>query len=281
MHNTQVDKPVELKTMPYLKERDAAVTAALAAARVIRLHAGRIKEQSILEKGTHDLVTEIDEEAQSIIIGLLRESFPEYGFLAEEGAYSAANRTDEEGLRWIIDPIDGTTNFIHGAAPYAVSIALQHGSEVVVGVVLDVPHGELFSAVRGGGAYVNGAPIQVSRTDRLGMSLISTGFPYRTFGRVDAYLKVMRDFMEKAQGLRRPGSASLDIAHVAAGRFDGFFEEGLMPWDVAAGVLLVEEAGGRVSDFHNQSNPLHTEQFLASNGIIHDEMLSLLQPMRG
>lgn len=258
--------------------RDAAVDAAWQAARLIRTHAGRIDEDAVREKGWHDPVTQADEEAQRIITGALSRAFPAFDVLAEEGATDAA--AVAEGYRWIVDPIDGTTNFTRGVPPYAVSIALQRGADVVVGVVLDVAREELFTAVRGGGAFCNGTRIRVSPTRILDQALLTTGFPYRSFDHVDAYLQVLRRAMHATRGLRRPGAASVDLAYVACGRFDGFFETGLNAWDVAAGALLVEEAGGRVTDYHGAPNPLFARQILASNGLLHAALLDLLAPMR-
>ena len=263
---------------PYEQARDVAAEAALEAGHLIRTWAGRISD--VREKGKHDLVTEIDEEAQRIILRRLKADFPDYDVLAEEGADLEALASATQGYRWIIDPIDGTTNFLHGVPPYAVSIALQRGTEVVVGVVLDVARGELFTAVRGGGLYVNGVRAGVSAAATLKDSLLSTGFPYRSFGHVDAYLRAMRRFMHETQAIRRHGAASVDLAYVACGRFDGFFETGLWPWDVAAGLLLIEEGGGRVTDYRDAPNPVFSSQLLASNGQIHAAMLDVLEPMR-
>jgi myo-inositol-1(or 4)-monophosphatase len=264
----------------YHKERDAAVEAARAAARLIRARAGRLGHGAVRDKGVHDLVTEVDEEAQRLIIEILKDAFPDYGVLAEEGADDGVPATAGDGHRWIIDPIDGTTNFTHGVPPYAVSIALQHGEEMVVGVVLNAAHEELFTAIRGRGAYANGARIRVSETEKLDRSLLTTGFPYRAFGHVDAYLELLRYLFQAARGIRRPGVASIDLAYVACGRFDGFFETGLNPWDIAAGLLLVEEAGGRVTDYKGAGNPSFTHQVLATNGHIHGAMLEAVAGMR-
>lgn len=264
----------------YEHARDVAVQVAWQAARLIRSHAGRLQESEVQEKGTHDLVTDIDESSQALIIRALHDAFPDHAMLAEEGADEAEAHAPAEGYRWIIDPIDGTTNFTRGVPPYAVSIALQHASNIVVGVVLEVAHGELFTAVRGQGTYRNGERVHASRRRTLDRSLVVTGFPYRSFGHIDKYLGVLRHFMQSSRGVRRLGAASVDLAYVACGRFDGFFETGLHAWDVAAGMLLVEEAGGRVTDYRDESNPLFRKQILASNGLVHDAMLDVVASMR-
>ena len=264
----------------YEQARDVAVNAAWQAAQVIRTHAGRLSEADIQDKGTHDLVTTVDEASQALIIQILREAFPDYAVLAEESDDAETRAAVAEGYRWIIDPIDGTTNFTHGVPPYAVSIALQREAEVVVGVVLEVASGDLFTAIRGHGAYRNGAPMHVSRRSALGAGLLATGFPYRAYDHLDSYLAVFRRFMEQARGIRRFGSASIDLAYVACGRFDGFYETGLNAWDVAAGTLLVEEAGGRVTDYHNIPHSIFAKQILATNGLLHDAMLETLATMR-
>ena len=262
----------------YKQARETAVEAALEAGHLIRTWAGRISD--VREKGRHDLVTEIDEEAQRIVLRRLKLDFPDYDVLAEEGADLGAIEPLSKGYRWIIDPIDGTTNFLHGVPPYAVSIALQHRDEIVVGVVLDVARGELFTAVRGGGLYVDGVRAGVSSSAILKDSLLSTGFAYRSFGHVDVYLQITRRFMHETQAIRRHGAASVNLAYVACGRFDGFFELGLWPWDVAAGLLLIEEGGGQVTDFQNTPNPVFAGQLVASNGQIHTAMLDVLEPIR-
>jgi myo-inositol-1(or 4)-monophosphatase len=259
---------------------DEAVRAALEAGSLIRAEAGRVDARTVADKGIHDLVTEVDTAAERLILSRLSGAFPEFGRLAEEDPSTHAAGLPASGFRWIVDPIDGTTNFAHGVPPYAVSIALEHGSGILVGVVYDVPHDELFTAVRGRGLRVNGRPAGVSRTNALGDSLVTTGFPYRSFGHADAYLGVLKAFMERTRGVRRPGSASVDLAYVACGRFDGFFESGLRPWDVAAGCLLVTEAGGRVSDYAGNGDPVFDRQIVASNGRIHPDMLDVLAPMR-
>ncbi len=255
-----------------------AVAAARRAAHLIRMYVGQVGDD-IREKGVHDLVTHVDEQAQRLIIEHLTGAFPDYEVLAEEGAGAIVREAPRAG-RWIIDPIDGTTNFTHGVPPYAVSIALQVGEELVLGVVLDVARDELFTAIRGGGMFVNGVRARVSRTDELAESLLATGFPYRRFEHLASYLAILGTFLRASRGVRRHGAASIDLAYVACGRFDGFFETGLQPWDVAAGTVLVAEAGGQVTDYAGGPEAVYGRQIVASNGRIHQALLDLLAPMR-
>jgi len=263
----------------YTHARDVAISAATQAARLIRYHVSSIDEQRIEHKGVHDLVTHVDEAAQDQVIQTLQATFPDHAILAEEGATDvpAAPR----GYRWIIDPIDGTTNFTRGCPPYAVSIGLQHDGVMVVGVVLEITNDDLFTAVQGGGAYQNGRPIQVSDNAALERALIATGFPYTVFDYMDTYTNVLQRFLKESRGLRRHGAASVDLVRVANGTFDGFYETGLSPWDVAAGMVIVAEAGGQVTDFSNDGNALFGGQMIASNGAIHDAILDRVQPLRG
>jgi len=217
----------------------------------------------------------VDREAENGIIRTLHDAYPEYGFLAEESAENVFT----EGPRWIIDPIDGTVNFVHGLGPFAVSIALEVDRLIQVGVVIDAASGDLFSAIRGQGATRNGAAIRVSSRDRLAECLVATGFPYKDFSHMASYLQVLSHFMLETRGVRRLGAASVDLAYVACGLFDGFFEAGLSAWDVAAGSLIVAEAGGHVSDFEGGSGMLYNRQIVVSNGRIHDQMLEQVAPL--
>jgi len=265
----------------YRSERDTAVAAARDAARLIRGRAGQFDPTSVRDKNLNELVTEVDEAAQHTIVERLRTAFPSHAILAEEGDRPEAPDPAAEGKRWIIDPLDGTTNFTYGIPPFAVSIALQDGARLAVGVVLEVASDTLYTAVRGHGLYVDGTPAGVSGVDGLAHSLLATGFPYRRFEHTETYLGVLGHFMKQTRGVRRHGAAAVDLARVAAGRFTGFFETGLSPWDVAAGTLLVEEGGGRVTDFRDQPapHPVFDGQILASNGAIHAAMLEGLTPL--
>ena len=245
-----------------------ATRAASVAAAIIREFAGQVDAR---EKAPSSLVTEIDEIAQMRIIQILQQDFPEYGIMAEEG--DAAAVRPESG--WVVDPIDGTTNFTRGLYPYAVSIAFQQKGEVQVGIVHEVSRDDIYTVVRGQGARHNGLPIHVSRRRALSQSVVATGFPVKEPKSVGRYVEVLHDFIVECQGVRRFGAASVDLAHVACGLTDGFFEAGLSPWDVAAGLLLVEEAGGTVTNLRGEHDVLYAGHLLASNGWIHKEMLRL------
>lgn len=259
-------------------EFSAAIDAAEKAARYVRERAGNAGD--VTEKGRHDLVTEVDLEAQRIIIEHLREACPEIDVVAEEGDNHSLLHEPPQRPRWIIDPVDGTTNFTHGVPPYCISIALQYtGGELVVGVIHEVGMNEVFAAARGRGATLNGRPIEVSRTGRLEDCLVTTGFPFREFWFVDEYLAVLKEFMYETRGVRRPGSAAADMAYLACGRFDVFFEAGLAPWDVAAGIVLIEEAGGTVTGLARGHDPLLEGQILATNGRLHEEALRITRSL--
>lgn len=253
--------------------------AAREAGAYILEQAGTLVEGDIQDKGVHDLVTRVDRKAQELIVRRIRDAFPNHAILAEED--DAPAKVSDQGYTWIIDPLDGTTNFTHGVPAYAVSIALAYKGMPQMGIVFDVTRNELFTAAEGMGAYVNGRECHVSSTGHLNDSLLTTGFPYRDFDHMDAYLTALGHFMKATRGVRRPGSAAIDLAYVAAGRYDGFFESGLCPWDVAAGMVLVKEAGGRLSNYEGTDDmrPLGS-QIVASNGQIHDHMVHILQPLR-
>lgn len=237
--------------------------AALAAAALIRDRASDFDRRDARSKTTHDLVTDVDEAAQRLILDRIARARPRDTILAEEGGPDRA-RPLAEGRRWIVDPLDGTTNFAHGIPPYAVSIALEEAGEIIVGVVAEVTSGETFCATRGGGTMLDDAPVQVSRTADLNDALLATGFPFRDYRYARGYLATFETLMRESRGLRRHGSAAMDLAWTAAGRFDGYFEGGVAPWDVAAGVLLVEEAGGTVSGLDRHSHPVFSGGLIAT-----------------
>jgi len=253
--------------------RRGRVGAAVAwrAGELLRDRAGRVEH--VDHKGPVDLVTEADRASQQRLVTALREAFPHDTIVAEEDACALQG---ESGYVWLLDPLDGTTNFVHGYLPYAVTVGLLRDGATVWGAVCLPASGELFVAARGAGAWCNGRPIAVSRTPRLSASLLATGFPYDRRDHVDALLQPVRRAILSAHGFRRSGSAAYDLCCVACGRLDGFWERGLKPWDLAAGCLLVEEAGGRVTDFDGGCHDLQAGRTVASNGRIHEEMLQVL-----
>ena len=241
----------------------------------IRTEAANFDRSKIQLKGTHDLVSYVDQETERRLVAGLREMLPTAGFITEEG--TAGPPTDAAEFTWIIDPLDGTTNFVHGLPCYSISVALLHGTELVAGVVHEVNRDESFRAAKGAGAFCNELPIHVSDVPLLDSGLIATGFPYSHFGQLETYLKVLGNFMERSHGVRRFGSAAVDLAYVAAGRFEGFFEFNLNSYDVAAGILLVREAGGRVTAFLDEGEPVFGREVVASNGLIHEQMQAAIQ----
>ncbi len=227
----------------------------------------------IMFKGAVDLVTRFDRESQEMIFRRLSSEFPDHGFLAEEDL----SREGAAPFRWIYDPLDGTTNFAHTFPVFCVSIALEERGAVVLGVVHDPMREETFTAVRGRGAFLNGKPIRVSAIPELGRALLATGFPYDVRTSPVNNVAEFSRFVIEAQAIRRCGSAALDLCYVACGRFDGFWELKLKPWDVAAGAIIVEEAGGRVTDFDGRPFDPWNRKALASNGLIHEEMRRVLR----
>ena len=227
------------------------------------------------KKVNNDFVTEVDKAAEAAIIQILREAYPDYGILAEESGVSGSSEGGKD-YQWVIDPLDGTTNFIHGFPQYAVSIALTYKGVPNQAVVYDVVHNEMFTASKGGGAYLNERRIRVTKCDRMERALLGTGFPFRNFDHVDTYLAIFKDLSKRTSGIRRTGSAALDLAYVACGRFDGFWEFGVFPWDIAAGCLLITEAGGLVSDLSGGENHLKTGNLIAGTPKIFAQMLPVI-----
>ncbi len=264
----------------HAEARDKAVDAALAAGQLVRKWAGKLQKGSVREKRVHDLVTEIDLESQALIVEMLGTWDADASFLAEEGDLSRVDDGAATEYRWIIDPIDGTTNFTHGLPPYSVSIGLEQAGELVVGVVLEVSRWELFTAVKGQGMTVNGVRRRVSTSQSLNESVLVTGFPYKEFKYIDEYLEMLSGIMRESRGVRRTGSAAADLAYVASGRVDGFFEAGLSAWDLAAGTLLINEAGGKMTNYAGEENRIYDGQVVATNGLIHDELLDHVAIMR-
>jgi myo-inositol-1(or 4)-monophosphatase len=238
---------------------------------VHREHLGRVGADAWDTKGAADFVSYVDREAEAAIVERIRADFPAAAILAEEADYPAAATTAPAGgeLLWILDPLDGTTNYLHGYPAWAASIGVARGGEPVAGVVAAGATGETWHAVRGGGAFRDGERITVSGIDRLERALIGTGFPFRTLDRLPAYLRQFDRVLRSASGIRRAGSAALDLCHVATGWFDGFWELALAPWDVAAGTLIVREAGGVVTRLDGSADVLGNGSILAGNPVIH------------
>lgn len=255
-------------------EKRVGIAAAFKAAEILRMKLGRLEE--IRKKGATDLVTEADAQSEKVIIDTIRRAFPNHGILAEESGGGCSRRDC-----WIIDPLDGTTNFTHEFGLFSISIAYSRGAEVVLGLVLSPMTDELFIATRDGGASLNGQPIRVSETPRVADSLLVTGFPYDLENRFDAMIARFVNCLKVAQGVRRLGSAALDLCYVACGRFEAFWEQNLKPWDTAAGALIASEAGAVITDFSNSVFGLDKKEILASNGKIHQEMISLLDLKEG
>jgi len=232
-----------------------------------------ISNNDIERKGLHDLVTYVDKESEQRIIRQLRGIIPQAGIIAEEDK----SQVKAEKYNWIIDPLDGTTNFVHGIPIFSISIALIENDELLSGVVYEVVRDECFYAWKNGGAFLNGNQIHVSKTSLLDNALLATGFPYSDFSLLGSYMNLLQEMMKKTRGIRRLGSAAVDLAYVACGRFDVFFEYGLNSWDVAAGALIVKEAGGKVSDFKLDYNFLFGRQIIAANPNVYDEFMKNLQ----
>ena len=239
-------------------------------AEFIQQEARTFDRARIEHKGLHDLVSYVDQETERKLVAGLRQLLPQAGFITEEGTAGPDTQTEE--FTWIIDPLDGTTNFVHGLPVYSISVALLQHKELVVGVVHEANRDESFRAVRGGGAFCNNQPIHVTDIAALHDSLIATGFPYKDFGLMDSYLQILGAFFTRSHGVRRLGSAAVDLAYVAAGRFEGFFEFNLNSYDVAAGILLVREAGGHVTQFLTEGDPLFGREVVASNGHLHADI---------
>ncbi|WP_265942292.1 inositol monophosphatase family protein [Dechloromonas sp. A34] len=252
-----------------------AIKAARRAGQIINRASNDLDLLTVTAKQPNDFVTEVDKKAEAVIIETLQEAYPGYGILAEESG-TTAGRGDAE-YQWIIDPLDGTTNFIHGMPQYAISIALAKGNSLEQAVIFDPNRNELFTASKGAGAFLNERRIRVSRRTKLQESLIGTGFPYRMFDHIDTYLAIFKEIAQKTAGQRRPGAASLDLAYVACGRYDGFWEFGLSPWDMAAGALLISEAGGLVGDMRGEANYLETGNLIAGTPKVFAPLLKLIE----
>ena len=252
-----------------------AVRAARDAAKVIVQYMDRVDHLPVVTKEKNDFVTEVDQKAESVIIATLKQAFPDHSILAEESGRSGESTSE---YQWIIDPLDGTTNYLHGFPQFSISIALKHNNKLVLGVVYDPLRQELFTASLGDGAYLNNRRIRVSKQMGLSGALLGTGFPYKDQRYLDAYLEMFKSFFPETAGIRRAGSAALDLAYVACGRLDGFWEIGLQSWDIAAGALLVREAGGIITDFSATENYLENGHVIAGNPKVFNQMLKSLEP---
>lgn len=254
-----------------------AIKAARRAGQIINRASNDLDLIQVKTKQPNDFVTDVDKAVEAEIIKILREAYPTYGILAEESGQSAGQGDAGSEYQWIIDPLDGTTNFIHGLPQYAISIALAKSGVIDQAVIFDPNRNELFTASKGGGAFLNDRRIRVSRRNKLQDALLGTGFPYRMFDHIDTYLAIFKELAQKTAGQRRPGAASLDLAYVACGRYDGFWEFGLAPWDMAAGALLISEAGGLISDMRGDANYLETGNLVAGTPKVFAPLLKIIE----
>ena len=252
---------------------ETAIRAAKSGADILMESFGKITQKDIREKQLNDFLTYVDEKAEKKIIDVIRQTFPEHGFLAEESGKSDALTE----YQWIIDPLDGTKNYISGIPVFAISIALRAKDQIIVGVVHDPVRNEMFYAEKDQGAFLNDQTIRINLTGELEKSLLATGFPFRYKSVLSNYMDCFEDIFRHSSGARRMGAAALDLAYVACGRFEGFWELGLKPWDVAAGSLIITEAGGYISDFWDKSDYLFNSYVTATNGKIHAELLNIIK----
>ncbi|MEO5342791.1 MAG: inositol monophosphatase [Gammaproteobacteria bacterium SHHR-1] len=250
-----------------------AVRAARAAGKIQMQYFNRLDSLTVTKKGPNDFVSEVDRASEQEIIQILRAAYPGHAILAEETGVQDGN-----DYQWVIDPLDGTTNYLHGFPQFAVSIACRHKAELISGVVYDPFKDEMFTADKGNGAYLNDRRLRVSNRKGLDGALIGTGFPFRDQTHLDTYSEMFKAMISETAGLRRPGSAALDFAYVAAGRLDGFWELGLSVWDFAAGALLIREAGGTVTDISGGDKHMQTGNVVAGSIKVHSEMVRLLRP---
>ena len=239
----------------------------------IRNELGKVKPGIVETKSLNSLVSYVDQQAEKQLVSRLSEILPGSVFFTEENTVARAAGK----YRWVIDPLDGTTNFLHGLPCFAVSVALQEDEKTILGLVLEVSRDECFYAWKGGGAFCNGHPIKASQNVRLADSLIATGFPYYDFSRKEAYFQAFEQLMRSTRGIRRFGAAAVDLAYVACGRFDAFFEYSLQPWDIAAGLILVEEAGGKCSDFCGADDTFSGKEIIAGNAFVYPEFLKIIK----
>ena len=257
--------------IPIHELKQVAAEAARLGGEVTQSYFGRLSE--FRHKKDAGLVTEADTSAEEKIISLIKETYPRHSILAEETGV----KETESAYTWVIDPLDGTTNFTHQIPIFCTSVALQKNKEIIVAAVFDPLRDHMYTASKGEGAFLNGKPIQVSQEKQVKECLFATGFAYQKGEHLSQQLAYLQFFMEASHGIRRSGSAVWDFCQVACGHFDGFFESKLQPWDVAAGILLVQEAGGTITNYKNQPTTIHEQEIAASNGFIHEEMLKFLR----
>ncbi|WP_421874696.1 inositol monophosphatase family protein [Marinoscillum sp.] len=250
----------------------STATLARVAGEFIREESKKFSVDQVELKGKSDLVSYVDKETEKKLVEGLKNILPEAGFITEENTISQ----DQKAYTWVIDPLDGTTNFVHGLPTYAVSVGLMAGDVVVAGVVYEVNRDECFYAWKGGGSFLNDEPIKVTPASTIDESLFATGFPVHNFEKLHDYLAILNELMKDAHGLRRVGSAATDMAYVACGRYEAFFEYNLNPWDVAAGVIIVQEAGGTITDFKGQNDFLFGKEMVAA-GPVHAELLKVIK----
>lgn len=251
-----------------------AIQAVRETAVFLHTEVSRVQPGQVEEKHLNGLVSYVDRTAEEMLVERLHRILPEAAFITEEETVAQRQTAD---LQWIIDPLDGTTNYLYGLPHYSVSVGLRAGADMMIGIVHHVPNDEMFYAWRDGGAWLNETPIKVSQRNTLRQALVATGFPYHNFSRADGWFKALRTFIAEGRAVRRYGSAALDLAYVACGRFDIFFEYSLNAWDVAGGALLVHEAGGRISDFNGGNNFVDGGEMLACNAAVYDEALAIVQ----
>ena len=251
------------------KEAEAVVKAT---AGFIRKESEKFNIGSAVSKGLHDFVSYVDKGSEQLLVEKLGKTLPDAGFLAEEGTSTKKGKE----YCWVIDPLDGTTNFVHGIFPYAISVALARDGEPIVGIVHEVGLNETFTAWLGGGAYLNGKKIGVSIAAKVTDSLIATGLPYNNFSRLDNYMDCLTHFCRESHGIRRFGSAAVDISYIACGRYEAFFEYDLKPWDIAAGAIILREAGGKISDFSGKESSLDGSEIVAANSNVFPEFLEIV-----
>jgi len=247
---------------------------ARAAGHFLKTQQATFSQERVSLKSLNALVSDVDKNAEELLVAALSNLLPEAGFLTEEGTVGQNTNTN---YYWVIDPLDGTTNFVHGLPIFSVSIALMHQDKPVLGVVYEVGMDECFSAIKGGGTTLNGNPVSTSTTTELKDSLLATGFPFYDFSGVAGFQRILEYFYPRTRGIRRIGTAAVDLAYTACGRFEGYFEYGLSPWDVAAGILLVREAGGQVCDYQGGNAPINSKSIIATNKGVHGAVLKVIQ----